>query len=112
MGVGGAGDERRSLSGMTPAERQAFMGIIRVLPNGQTMGYGRQYDNVDYTDDDLPDFIAWYNDQGWDNGERPLRAEGRLSEGSHAIVPGRGRSDDGATAERRPAPNTRVRRRR
>jgi hypothetical protein len=42
---------------------------------------------VDYTDDDLPDFIAWYNDQGWDNGERPLRAEGRLSERSHASSP-------------------------
>jgi hypothetical protein len=70
MGVGGAGDERRSLSGMTPAERQAFMGIIRVLPNGQTMGAGPQYDDVDYTEDDLPDFIAWYNDQGWDNGEK------------------------------------------
>jgi hypothetical protein len=70
MGGGGAGDERRSLSGMTPAERQDFMGIIRVLPNGQTMGAGPQYDNVDYTDDDLPDFIASYNDQGWNNREK------------------------------------------
>ena len=70
MGGGGVGDERRSPSEMTPAERQAFMGIIRRLPNGQTMGAGPQYDNVDYTDDDLPDFIASYNDQGWNNGAK------------------------------------------
>lgn len=95
---GGDGAERRSVSEMTSAERQAFMGIIRVLPNGQTMGAGPQYDNVDYTDDDLPDFIASYNDQGWNNEEKTgyLRKTDYLGEPTpSSLIPVFG--DDGKT---------------
>lgn len=47
--------ERPSLSDMTPDERVAAMDV-RTLPNGKTIGHKPV--GVDWTIDDLPDFIA------------------------------------------------------
>jgi hypothetical protein len=54
-GTGAPQDERPSVSDMPPEERRAAMDM-RTLPNGETIGHKPR--GVDWTVDDLPDFIA------------------------------------------------------
>jgi hypothetical protein len=54
-GTGAPQDERPSVSDMSPEERRAAMDM-RTLPNGKTIGHKPR--GVDWTVDDLPDFIA------------------------------------------------------
>jgi hypothetical protein len=54
-GTGAPQDERPSVSDMSPEERREAMDM-RTLPNGETIG--RKPRGVDWTVDDLPDFIA------------------------------------------------------
>jgi hypothetical protein len=54
-GTGAPQDERPSVSDMSPEERRAAMDM-RTLPNGETIGHKPR--GVDWTVDDLPDFIG------------------------------------------------------
>lgn len=60
--VGRDDDSRRSVADMSTSERAKVMNI-KTLPNGQTMGR-MPVEDVYYTEDDLPDFIGAYSDDG------------------------------------------------
>ena len=87
------GSQRRSVADMSASERAKVMNI-RTLPNGKSMGRF-PVEDVYFTDDDLPDFIGAYSDEGQQGyirkedyiGPQPSSPEEALATPTTRVVP-------------------------